>query len=440
MADGRRTGDPTAISLFSGALGLDLGLEQAGFDVRVAVEAGKWQAETIRTNRPSLPVIEERIENVPTKEILRRAGLRVGEATIISAGPSCQSFSTAGQRRSLDDPRGTLFRQFLRVVDEARPRFFCMEQVKGVLSAAVRHRRLNERGPGFPPLAAEEQLGSAIRTVVEELAAINYYTVFNLINVADYGVGQMRWRVIFMGSRDGEHLALPPPTHAEFPTDGQQPWVPLKTVLDGLDEDPDGRVAEEFSESRRKLIAQVPAGGNWTNLPAELQREAIGKAYDSWGGRSGFLRRLSWERPAPALTTRPASKATMLGHPDELRPLSVAEYARIQGFPDEWRFMGGLSNQYEMLGNAVPPPLGRAIGEQFMRLINAPKRNRWSKRGVVASASQDLLDRFSARSRTVVNPPRMRAIKGTRELRAWIQESGGGRRDPLDVEVLDEAA
>lgn len=437
MSRERRSGrQPTLISLLSGALGLDLGLQQAGFDLRVAVESNHWAAETIRANQDGLPVIERRIEEVSTDEILAKAGLKAGQATLISAGPSCQSFSTAGQRRSLDDPRGTLFREFLRVVTEARPRFFCMEQVRGVLSAAVRHRPLNQRGPGFPPLLPDEQLGSAIQTILRELSETGYYCVFNLVNVADYGVGQVRWRVVFVGSRDGERVRLPRPTHSEHGTNGTKPWVTLESALEGLD-DPDP-FFEGFSKSRQKLLRHIPQGGNWKDLPKSKQHQALGKAYESWGGRSGFLRRLAWDKPAPALTTRPASKATMLCHPDELRALSVREYARIQGFPDSWEFKGGLSNQYEQVGNAVPPPLAAAVGRELMRLLEEPKRRRPGKRGVIACTSEDLVQRFAKRPRTIVNPPRMRAVKGLAEIRAWVQESGGGKREPLNVEILDD--
>jgi DNA (cytosine-5)-methyltransferase 1 len=144
---------PAVISLFSGALGLDLGLERAGFEVRVAVEANRFAAETIRCNRPDLPVIQKKIESVTAGEILRWAGLRVGEAALLTGGPSCQSFSTAGQRGSLSDPRGSMFRQFLRVVREARPRFFIMENVCGVLSAAAGTRDGGGRSDAQPRLA-----------------------------------------------------------------------------------------------------------------------------------------------------------------------------------------------------------------------------------------------------------------------------------------------
>src|SRR3954447_18027807 len=153
----------TIISLFSGGLGLDLGLEKAGFTIRAAVECNKFAADTIRKNRPDINLIDRKIEKVTTKHLLRRAGLEPGEATVVTAGPCCQSFSTAGQRGSLSDPRGNMFREFLRVVKEVRPRFFVMENVKGVLSAAIKHRHLKDRGPGQPPLEPEEELGSAFR-------------------------------------------------------------------------------------------------------------------------------------------------------------------------------------------------------------------------------------------------------------------------------------
>src|SRR5438128_9050566 len=119
------------ISLFSGALGLDLGLERAGFRICVAVDCNRFAAETIRRNRPEIPVIDRPIEKVSTEEILKAAGLRAGEPVVITGGPSCQAFSTAGQRGSLSDPRGVMFREFLRVVREARPKFFVMENVRG---------------------------------------------------------------------------------------------------------------------------------------------------------------------------------------------------------------------------------------------------------------------------------------------------------------------
>ena len=147
------------ISLFSGAMGLDLGLEAAGGKLKtaVALELNSIAVKTVKLNRPNLPVINQSIENISTKQILSEAGLKIGEAFLVAGGPCCQSFSTAGKRESLgDEKRGGLFRHFTRVVREARPRFFLMENVKGILSAAIRHRPLNKRGPGWPALSPDE--------------------------------------------------------------------------------------------------------------------------------------------------------------------------------------------------------------------------------------------------------------------------------------------
>ena len=145
----RRRPARAVVSLFSGAMGLDLGLEAAGLQVRVAVESNAVAAATIRRNRPSLPLFERPIEDVSTEEILETAGLKVGEALVVSAGPSCQTFSTAGRRQSVAEPQGMLFRHFLRVVREAKPRFFVMENVRGIMSSALVHRPLAQRGLGF---------------------------------------------------------------------------------------------------------------------------------------------------------------------------------------------------------------------------------------------------------------------------------------------------
>src|SRR5437868_227609 len=183
------------ISLFSGALGLDLGLEDAGLKIAVAVEKNLTAVKTIKLNRKAkLPVIDAPIEDVSAADILREAGLKKREAFVLTGGPCCQTFSTAGKRASLGDPdRGLLFRDFKRIVAETRPRFFVMENVKGMLSAAVRHRPLNEREPGFPPLAKNETYGSALRVICEDLAKLNYYMIFALVNCADYGVPQKRY-------------------------------------------------------------------------------------------------------------------------------------------------------------------------------------------------------------------------------------------------------
>lgn len=414
-------------------MGLDLGLIQAGYQIRTLVEIDRFAVDTIRQNRPSIQLmqrcgfglVDRPIESVPTSELLEIAELDAGEVELVVGGPCCQAFSTAGQRGSLVDDRGSLFREFLRVVHEAQPRFFVMENVRGVLSAAIKHRPLAERGPAFPPLRPSEELGSAFKKIVDELAETGYHISFDLVNTADYGVPQTRERVIILGSRDGNPVSTPKPTHGR--DSRSNPWVNLRVVLDELAGLP--RTHTDLCQSKRRYLSLVPAGGNWRDLPARLQREALGGAFDSWGGRVGFFRRLAWDRPSPALTTRPDSKATMLCHPTELRPLAVEEYAAIQQFPKWWKFAGGIPQKYKQIGNAVPVGLGRAIGCE----LQLAKRRRPNQElcGIVRCANEALLTRMANRPRTILNPVRMRPDSDPDAAAAWTQKRGRSRKSYL---------
>lgn len=420
--------DRTLISLFSGAMGLDLGLEAAGLRTVVAVEKSKMAVETIRLNMgDEFPVFEEAIEGVETDEILDFAELGVGEAFALTGGPCCQSFSTVGKRRSLSDAgRGTLFRHFKRIVSEARPRFFIMENVKGMLSAAVRHRPLDKRGPGYPPLAPDEELGSALRVIRTELAELGYYVIFGLVNCADYGVAQKRLRLVFLGSRDGEDIFIPKPTHSKKGEKGTRRWVNLQEAIAGIKGEPE---FTPFKPNRAKLLSHLKAGENWRNLPKELHRAALGAAADTWGGRSGFCRRLAWDSPAPTLTTDPIGRAATLCHPTELRPLSVQEYARLQQFPDGWKFAGLTSQKYIQIGNAVPAGLGLMIGDMLIEVADRtdkeglPKDVRARRGRVMADA--ELETWIKNRRRTQLHPPWKRKKKGGAEAaRNWMAMVG----------------
>lgn len=418
-------------------MGLDLGIERAGFQIKAAVEVNRWAADTIQRHRPErgLKLLRERVEDVETERLLEAAGLGVEDPALVSAGPSCQTFSTAGHRRSLGDERGWLFQHFTRVVREARPRFFLMENVRGILSAAVQHRPLAERGPGYPTLAADEQHGSAFRLIIEELRDLGYYVVFGLVDAADYGAAQHRHRLVFLGSRDGESVHIPPATHGP---DGMTAYRTLHDALEGLEEsDP---VLRPFPPEWARVLKHVPPGGNWRDLPKRMQKDALGAAYVSWGGRSGFFRRLAWDRPAPAVTTNPAAKATMLAHPDELRALSVRELARLQGFDDDWTFAGGVHPQFSQVGNAVPIPLGEAMGHVFGDLMKGKITADPARCGIVACADAQLVERFNARPRTILNPKRMRSDQTLDAARKWMAGLGGTHREPIDVEILDAVA
>ena len=416
------------VSLFSGAMGLDLGLETSGFRTAVAVEINRYAVATLRLNRPKLPIIPRPIEHVSSRELLKEAGLLARDVCLVTAGPCCQSFSTVGSRESIADPRGSLFRHFIRVVSEIKPRFFVMENVKGILSAAVKHRPLNKRGPGNPPLEHDEELGSALRVILKELGDLGYYVTYGLLNCADYGVPQNRLRVIFLGSRDGENITLPKTTHSKQGENGFRPWISLREAIGGFD-DPNPEYIE-FTERRRKLLQMVRAGQNWSDLPTRFQKEALGAAYKSWGGRTGFCRRLRWDKPAPTLTTSPVGRATTLCHPTRLRPLTTGEYATLQQFPSDWEFAGSDQQKYIQIGNAVPVGLGEAIGQSLQKTMKDTEQNGLPKgarkrRGLVVCSDPTLEKKLKNRPKTLLHPPRLLKTADPKRIRKWLTKAAG---------------
>lgn len=368
-----------SISLFTGAGGLDIGMEQAGFHTVSMVENDPDAAKTIALNRPSLKsAVPRDIQKISAQNLLEEGGrvidlgrpLHPGEVDLVTGGPPCQPFSTAGKRGSVIDPRGSLFMDFIRIIEQVQPRFFVMENVRGLLSAPICHRPHLNRGLGHPPLEPDEMQGSALRVVLAEMKRLGYRVVYNLLEAADYGVPQNRERVVFIGSRDSELVTFPLATHSQ---DGAvlPKWRTLKDAFTDF-EDPQPEYTP-YSENRLKYLKLLKSGQNWRNLPNELKQEAMGGAYKSGGGKVGFYRRLSWDKPSPTVTTSPHQKATDMCHPEELRPLSVKECARIQTFPDNWVFYGSTASKYRQIGNAVPVLLAKAIGDYLYSLIAEDK-------------------------------------------------------------------
>lgn len=356
---------PKTISLFSGAMGLDLGLEEAGIGVAACVEIDGPSCRTIRTNRPDVPVVEGDIRQLEPQRILDLAGLERGKAFLVSGGPPCQAFSTAGRRGSFGDPRGSLFADYARFVGYIKPEYFLMENVRGLLSAAIEHRPLAERGDGHAPLKPEERLGSALKVILGEFDRLGYSVGYRLLNAADYGVPQNRQRIIFIGSREGRNVAFPKPTHSREGANGLPAWRTLGDALDGLSEElPE---YPNYSEERARIFEMIPSGGNWRSLSVPLQKEALGGAYTSDGGRVGFYRRLSFGKASPTIITSVSQKASGMCHPDETRPLSVEECRRVQEFPDGFEFSGSMAQKYMQIGNAVPVGLARVVGEAIIR-------------------------------------------------------------------------
>ena len=364
-------------------MGLDLGFDREGFEISVVVENDHWAVETIKANGHRLrrlpEIINDDIHNLTTDEILETAGLRKGEATVLIGAPPCEPHSTAGKRNGGGDSRADTIFDFIRVLNGTKPLVFCMEEVKGFLSSSKKHLGFYDRVAMSPnTVDPEAKPGSFFSEVMEEFKRTGYGLSFeednskkSVLNAANYGAPQNRERFILIGVREGPPVTLPKASHGP---NCSRAHLTLGDVLPGLPVQ-DHQYLPFPAWSR--FLASVPPGGCWKNLPPEVQREAMGGAFENQddprtrgkkGGRTGFFRRLSWDKPSPTLVDRPTTKACCLCHPDELRPLSVEEYACIQGFPVDWVFKGPeksrhayLGKIYELIGQATPIPLSRAI-------------------------------------------------------------------------------
>ncbi|MDY7224514.1 DNA cytosine methyltransferase [Halalkalibacterium halodurans] len=357
-----------AISFFAGAGGLDMGIHRAGFDIKLSVELEKIYCETLRINHPNWNVKCGDIMLYNKDKVYKHANInKEEEIDLVFGGSPCQSFSTAGKRQAFSDPRGKAMLKFVELVTEIQPKAFLLENVRGLLSAALKHRPLNQRGKNYPPLSVEEQPGSAINYLLSKV--LNYDVKIQLINAADYGVPQKRERVFIVGVRKdlGIDYNFPKTTHGNNEL-GKEPWVPVSHILNDL-KGIDHKHAN-YSPSRLKYMKLIPkGGGNWRDLPEGVVKEAMGGAYNSGGGKVGFYRRIKYFEPCPTLLTYPAQKSTNLGHPFEDRPLSIQEYLAIQGFPLNYKVCGTMNHQYTQIGNAVPIQLARILGSSIIKQL-----------------------------------------------------------------------
>lgn len=352
-----------ALSFFSGAMGLDQGLEKAGIHLLLACEFDKACRRTITANRPEIGLLGD-IFKYSAEDIRSAAGLKEkDEIDIIVGGPPCQAFSTAGARRGFEDARGNALIRYIDIILELRPKFAVIENVRGLLSAPMIHTPHAERGSDWTPDSAAHP-GGALNHVLQLLRTGGYGVSFNLYNAANFGVPQSRERVILICSRDGAKLPHLTPTHSQDGSYGLPKWRTLRHALQGLD--PKAGDHEEFPENRLRFYRLLGSGQYWKHLPAELHREAMGGSLDSGGGKTGFYRRLDWDKPSCTLVTSPMMPATDICHPEEDRPISIQEYKRIQQFPDDWIVSGSLTDQYKQIGNAVPVGLGEAVGKAIL--------------------------------------------------------------------------
>lgn len=394
-------------SLFTGAGGLDLGLEEVGLGPELAVEVDPNFCETVRMNMPKARVLQADVAQIRAADLFDASG-RKGEIDVMVGGPPCQSFSPGGNRAALSDPRGNLILEYLRIIHEVRPRFFVLENVGNLVTAALRHRPIGDRPgqrwnlasysqapealfelDGPKPLDPDELSGSAIRFLLETaVSELDYSVTFGVLNAAEFGAAQKRLRFVMIGARDGEAPRLPDPTHGEFAPN------PIRTLRDAIGDLVDNPgPGSQYTPTVREYFDLVPPGGNWRDLPEDVAKAAMGeRSLAAGGGKTGFFRRLSWDKPSPTITGKANRKGSALCHPDVSRPLSVKECARLQGFPDSWRFSGAMNAHYTQIGNAVPSALGLGAGIAL--------RSALSGRGPVEERStQELLDLSVAKLR-----------------------------------------
>lgn len=347
-----------ALSFFSGGMGLDIGMENSGIKPLLACEINKEARATIVANNKEIGLIGD-ICQCDKDKIYEYARIpKDRKVDIIFGGPPCQAFSTAGKRKGLEDARGDVFLRYLDIIGEIKPTYAIIENVRGLVSTKAI----------LDDTQGQAIKGGVLHYAMEKLQSFGYSVSFNLYNAANFGAPQKRERFVIIAKLGDEKVPYLEPTNSENGEYGLPKWNTLGDAISDIQGQPMHYV--EIPKTRREWFKKIPEGGNWRSLSEEDQKEAMGKKYYMGGGKTGFFRRLTFDKPSPTLVTVPTMPATDLVHPTELRPLSVEEYARIQGFPDNWIFRGKIGEVYKQIGNAVPIKLGEAIGKAILDDMN----------------------------------------------------------------------
>lgn len=329
----------TVLELFAGAGGLAVGLESAGLTCVGLNELDKFACQTLRKNRPHWNVLEGDIRDMDFSMFKNKVD-------VVTGGFPCQAFSYAGKKLGLADARGTLFYEFARTVMKVKPLICIGENVRGLLS---------------------HENGKTLWGMVSILDEIGYKVVpVQVLKAVNYKVPQKRERLILVGVRKDVD------TSYEYP----KPYRKIYNLSDALkkgdlfDSNVPRSEGSKYPKSKAVVLDLVPPKGYWRDLPLDIQKKFMGGSFHLSGGKTGIARRIGWDEPCLTLTCSPAQKQTERCHPDETRPFTVREYARIQTFPDNWEFEGSIAQQYKQIGNAVPVNLGREIGYSIVKFLN----------------------------------------------------------------------
>ncbi len=382
------------VDFFSGAGGLSCGLNMAGFQSILGADIHPTYAATYAENHPQARVLTSDIRALSEHDILQLTGLKPGELDLIAGGPPCQGFSINAPIRSLDDQRNHLFKEYLRIAEILRPKAIVIENVPGIVSLGK---------------------GTVVEAIYRRLQEMGYTVDHRILFAGHYGVPQMRFRTIFIAVRDGAKVEFPEPAYdatavANFagakelcikvpplfaqnlkakPTVWQAisdlPELRLGQVVHGMDYPTPpqsdlqrvlragsqgifNHACAKLGKANLERLKHIPQGGSWRDIPFDLLPAGLKRAR-----RSDHTKRYGRLHPDDLCSTILTKCDPHWGsffHPTQDRAISVREAARIQSFPDHYIFTGSLTEQFEQVGNAVPPLMAKAIGETVKKLIS----------------------------------------------------------------------
>ena len=360
--------EKTAIDLFCGAGGLSEGFRQAGFHILAGNDVDEWAGHTFSQTHSEANFVQGPIEDISAAKLLRAAGLKKGQLDCLIGGPPCQAFSVYNHKRGMHDNRSQLFREYLRIVKGLNPSWVVMENVTGITSAGE---------------------GAAVHQILRGLMKLGYKVDKRILRAEEYGVPQERRRIVFLGNRTGKPIIFPEPTHG-------QGLLPLTTIFDAVGDLPElkngetrgvtgygmavatsyqrmlrGNSVEVYNHSAPRLapinvkrMKYIPPGGSWRDIPHRLLPAGMKRARRC--DHTKRYGRMDWEAQSCTILTKCDLHWGAYLHPDQDRVITVREAARIQSFPDWFHFEGPRTEQYVQVGNAVPPLLGKRIGEAVL--------------------------------------------------------------------------
>jgi len=321
----------TFIEVCAGGGGLSSGLIKAGLKPLLLNDNNSDCCKTLKKNHIETNVVLGSMDKIDYSKY-------IGCVDLLTGGVPCQSFSQAGLRKGLNDPRGDLMIKFIEIINLIKPKVFMIENVKGLMT---------------------HDNGNTIKKIIESINKNNLYNIsYKCLDSSKYNVPQKRERVFIIGIIKTINKKF------IFPEESKNIKV-LKDVLYDVPNSP----GLTYSEEKKNLFKMIPQGGCWVNLPEELQKEYLGNSYNSGGGKRGILYRLSMLKPSLTLLCTPSQKQTERCHPLEERPLKIREYARIQTFDDDYEFIGSINSQYKQIGNAVPVELAKYMGLSIINIL-----------------------------------------------------------------------